>query len=162
MTLYNRAPAERRRNPLSYRTMHRLNGAGVLKLHKSAPAEWRRNPLLNRAPAEWRRDPLLNRAPAEWRRDPLLNRAPAEWRRDPGAHDAGQRDDGAVRRTDALAGHAGAQLCEGHRPAERPDLSARALQETRNHDRTRYEIETNIVKQEIFACILISRNSLIL
>lgn len=57
--------------------------------------------------------------------------------RNPHQDDSGQRQHGAVRRTDPPAGDEGQEHRTRHRPPERPHLSAGAIQEERDHDRSR-------------------------
>lgn len=59
--------------------------------------------------------------------------------RNPHQVDSGQLEHGAVRRADPPAGDEGQEHHPRHRPPERPHLHARALQEERDHDRSRWE-----------------------
>lgn len=63
--------------------------------------------------------------------------------RNPRQDDPGQRQHGAVRRTDPPAGDEGQEHRPGHRPPERPHLSPCALQEEWDHDRSRWDGEKN-------------------
>lgn len=62
--------------------------------------------------------------------------------RNPHQDDAGLPQHGAVRRTDPAAGDDGPEHRTRDRPPERPHLSACALQEERDHDRSRWEETT--------------------
>lgn len=69
--------------------------------------------------------------------------------RNPDQDDPGQLQYGPVRRTHPPAGDEGQRHHTRHRPAERPDLPARALQEERDHDRTRWE---RISSERLLTC----------
>lgn len=62
--------------------------------------------------------------------------------RNPHQDDAGLPQHGAVRRTDPAAGDDGPEHRTRDRPPERPHLSACALQEEWDHDRSRWEEKT--------------------